>query len=388
MPTILTRVELNIKHSGVTLNESTVLNGFLDVALASIIVYSLLISLGAASYVVYKPKRGVEKASNVEIVVVSKANSSVRKSLQEVIRYHVGRYGRITLVVDEEAPLLGMLRGLRGVKLVVVPSSYRRDLVGKGRALQYFVDCCVHVDKWYVFIDDDNLILDDSFLYEIPIYDKKGYVAANGVLIPRPGRSSIAYVMDWIRFMDDVFLYRFFTGLIGKPLLGLHGDLLIVKGSVLKEIGFSRKTLTEDFEFASELVKRGYKTWQSATRVSIKSPNSVADLILQRGRWFRGIISGIKRCPIAMKTIVVLRSFTFSAGFLLLILLLPLISYIGYLLFVVPSGVYYMGTYTYGIYKSRKPYLLLLLPFFGLIEASSRLYGLIRVNSYVVIDKN
>lgn len=370
------------------LNESALLDKLLNIALIGIITYSLLITVGIAGYVIYKPKRSSEKAKNVEIVVVSKANASVRRSLQEVIKYHVEKYGEITVVVDDDAPLLGMLRRMRGIKLIEVPSSYRRDLIGKGRALQYFVECCVELDKWYVFIDDDNLILDDSFLYEIPVYERNGYVAANGVLVPRPGRSSVAYVMDWIRFMDDVFLYKFFTGLMGKPLLGMHGDLLIVKGKVLKEIGFSRRTLTEDFEFASELVRRGYKTWQSATRVSIKSPNSLTDLILQRGRWFRGIMSGIKRCPVAMKVIVVLRSFTFSVGFLLLLLLLPLVSYVGYLFFVVPSGVYYMSTYTYGVYKSRKPYLLLLLPFFGFIEATSRLYGLIHVNDYVVIDKN
>jgi len=370
------------------LNENVIVDELVNVALVGVITYSILVTLGVIGYAVYKPRRGDKKAENVEIIVVSKADHRVKNSLLEVVKYHVEKYGRVVVVVDEGAPLSSLLRKTKGVKLVEVPSGYRRDLIGKGRALQYFVDCCVDDNKWYVLIDDDNLVLDDSFLYEIPVYESEGCVAANGVLVPRPGRSNVAYVMDWIRFMDDILIYRFFTGLLGKPLLGLHGDLLIVKGSVLREVGFTRKTLTEDFEFASELVKRGYKTWQSATRVSIRSPNSVADLILQRGRWFKGIVSGIKRCPLYMKIVVILRSFTFSAGFLLLIILLPLMSYMGYLLFAVPSGIYYMSTYTYGVYKSKKPYLLLLLPFFGFIEASSRLYGLIHVNGFVVIDKN
>jgi len=72
--------------------------------------------------------------------------------------------------------------------------------------------------------------------------------------------------------MDDILIYRFFTGLLGKPLIGLHGDLLIVKGRVLKEIGFNRRTLTEDFEFASELIKRGYKHGSQLQEYQLKAP--------------------------------------------------------------------------------------------------------------------
>lgn len=363
-------------------------DSLVTIALFGIVAYSLLISIGIIGYALYKPCKSNRRANNVELVVVSKADHKVRNSLLQVIRYHVERFGRIIVVVDEGGPLVGLLRKTKGVRLVEVPSTYRQDLIGKGRALQFFVDCCVDVHKWYVFIDDDNLILDDSFLYEIPIYDEMGFVVANGVLIPRPGRSNIAYVMDWIRFVDDILLYRFFTGLLKKPLLGLHGDLLVVKGNVLREIGFNRKSLTEDFEFASELVKKGYRTWQSDTRVSIRSPNSLRDLVLQRGRWFKGIVSGIKRCPLPMKIVVILRSFTFSAGFILVLLLMPIVSYLSFIWFMIPSGLYYMSTYTYGVYKSKKPYLILLLPFFGLIEATSRIYGFMSVNGYVVIDKN
>jgi len=365
-----------------------VVDGIVTLILLSALSYSLLISMGAFSYFTYRPRRGSTRARNVEIVIVSKASEKVKNSLYEVLRYHVEKYGRVLLIVDEEAPLLPRLRGLRGVELIVVPSNYRRDLMGKGRALQYFVECCVDPSKWYVFIDDDNLILDDSFLYEIPVYEKLNYVAANGILIPRPGKSTVAYIMDWIRFVDDLFLFRFFTGLLGKPLLGLHGDLLIVKGNVLREVGFTKRTLTEDFEFAKELVKRGYKTWQSSTKVSIRSPNSVRDLIAQRGRWFKGVVTGMRGSPLLMKIVVIVRGFTFTVGVLVLMFLLPAISYIGYFWFIVPAGLYYAGTYIYGVYNSRKPHMIFLVPFFGFIEAVSRVYGLVNVNNYVVIDKN
>jgi len=352
------------------------------------LAYSLLLSIGLTGYIGYKPHRASFKANNYELVIVSKANEKVQRSLIESIKYHVSRFGHVTLVVDEGAPLLNTLRYFKGVKLIVVPSNYRRDLMGKGRALNYFVEHFVSPDKWYVFIDDDNLILDDSFLYEIPYYEANGFVAGNGILLPRPGKSKMAYAMDWIRYIDDLTLYRFFTGLLGKPLIGLHGELLIVKGAVLKEIGFNNRSLTEDFRFAIELVKRKYKTWQSNTRISIKSPNSIRDLMIQRGRWFKGLISDIKYSPTPMKLIVGFRSFAWVLNSIISIMFFPVLIYLGLVWYILPGSLYYFASYTYGVIRSKEPYLFFLIPLFGFIEASSRIYGLIEVSDFIVIDKN
>jgi hypothetical protein len=48
------------------------------------------------------------------------------------------------------------------IKVVRVPRDYRSDLIGKGRAMHYFIENYVAADKWYCFIDDDNLLLDDN----------------------------------------------------------------------------------------------------------------------------------------------------------------------------------------------------------------------------------
>ena len=37
--------------------------------------------------------------------------------------------------------------------------------------------------------------------------------------------------MDFIRKYDDVTVFRFFTGLLGIPYIGMHGEMLTVKGS-------------------------------------------------------------------------------------------------------------------------------------------------------------
>lgn len=337
----------------------------------------------------YRPKRGERKAENVELVIVSKANHKVEKALFECISYHKKKFSqyRLRIVVDEGSELIPKLREHQQ-ELVIVPNTYRRDLIGKGRAINYFIETEAEPGKWYAFIDDDNLVLDDDFLYEIPYYEKKGYVAMNPILLPRKGKSTVAYIMDFIRYFEDITIFRFFTGLLKKPLIGFHGELLTVRGDVLKEIGFSHRSLVEDFRFSSEISRRGYKVWQSRTKVSIKSPNSVIDLMRQRGRWFKGLIRDWRYCPNPMKIIVALRLIIWMVGVIGSWALSPLwFLFWGPFYPAIPGGLYYWLIYIYGILKANKPHYFFLIPIFGIIEVSS-IYAGIRQKEYVVIDKN
>jgi cellulose synthase/poly-beta-1,6-N-acetylglucosamine synthase-like glycosyltransferase len=183
----------------------------------------------------YRPQRGKKKAENVECVLVSVANYKVKKSLLECIAYTKEKLdNHLWLLVDEGSESIPQFQEN---SLVIVPASYRKDLIGKGRAINYFIE-----------------------------------------------------------------------------LAGLHGELLTVKGKVLKEIGYNNPSIVEDFRFASELVRRGYKTWQSVTKVSIKSPNSIGDLIKQRGRWFKGIAMEWRYCPLLMKEITGLKLLIWVLG--------------------------------------------------------------------------
>lgn len=335
----------------------------------------------------YKPRRAGVRATNVECVIVSVANRKVERSLFECIE-QAKRVLKVPVrvVVDEGSELIDKLREELGDGVVIVPSSYRRDLVGKGRALNYFVEHHVSPDKWYIFLDDDNLVLDDNILYEIPYYELMGYAAANPVLVPRRGRSNLTYIMDHMRLFNDITLHRFFTGLFKSPLLGLHGELLTVRGSVLKEVGFGHRSLAEDYYFATELVKRGYRTWQSATRVSIKSPHSLEDLFKQRGRWFKGVLMNWGNSPLAMKAMLGFRLAIWAVG-VYGWLLIPLWLLSGLFPYVVLIGLCYWAVYLYGIWKAGSILYLPLLPFFSVLESLSSIAGL-RLNQFNVIQKD
>ena len=389
-------------------------------------LYSINVLMGLFG-LLYKPRASSVKSTKVEIVIVSVASRYVKRSLFECIKKTKEAFQNVPLsvVVDEDADLLdelidarksfgniikfvngsngeyqqmlsqtGHFSGGNVFNLIVVPSGYRRDLVGKGRALSYFTSSnSLDKDKWYAFIDDDNVILDDKFLYEIPYYDQRGYFACNPTLVPRPGKNTTCYIMDWIRYFDDNTIFRLFTGVLKKPLVGLHGEMLCAKGSILSSIGYNRSTIVEDFGFATEMVKRDLKTWHSSTRVSIKSPNSVYDLCRQRARWFRGIWADYKHCPPLMKLIVGIRLIGWTTGFVGSWAVSPLWAFwpveLWIFIFISIGGVYIWMVYIFAILKTKQPlYRMLFIPAFGLFESSAMWIAKKQHTGFVVIDKN
>jgi cellulose synthase/poly-beta-1,6-N-acetylglucosamine synthase-like glycosyltransferase len=371
---------------------------FITTALWSISSILVLICIPALAY---KPKKVSYPTKNLELVIITIANYKVRNSLYETIR-NVEEFSRkyslwYWIVIDEGAELENELKKLYKEHVIIVPKNYKPYLSGKVRAINYFVRNYVNDNKWYSFLDDDNLILTDDFLYEIPYYENKGYVATNPILVPRYGKSIITFVMDSIRYFDDLLFFRFFTGVLKRPLIGLHGELLTAKGSVLKEVGWEFRTLTEDFRFAGELVKRGYKTWQSRTKVSIKSPNSIGDLLKQRGRWFKGISSDVMKTPPIMMFITSIRLLTWilgifaswAVGIIVGVNIAPWLT--------LPGGFYYWFAYIFGLLNYTKRYsynnkkivlgLLFTLPIIGTLEGISWIFGL-RIKKFIVIDKN
>lgn len=368
--------------------------------------YTVFAILGILANVFYKAHSEEHMAKNVHFVIVTKASRSVKNTLEECLEYTIKNFNRttkypITILINQHAYLEPELKKIANkeanVKIVKVPSSYKKELVGKGRAMQYFIENCVKKQNpWYVFIDDDNLITDDKFLYEIPYYEKRGYVVSNPVLMPRRGNSSIAYSMDFIRYFDDLMIFRYFTGLLKKPLLGLHGELLMAKGQFLKQLdSYNIPSVTEDFVFGSQIVANQSKSWQSATVVSIKSPNTIMDLIKQRGRWYQGINMYLKRSPNKVQLLVKLRLILWNLSIFTGWILLPLWIFfwfmpanLFYIFFL--GALYYWAAYLYGTWKTKNPLTLLFIPIYGILESLSIWYNVFRkpAEGFEVINKD
>jgi egghead protein (zeste-white 4 protein) len=370
--------------------------------------YSINVILGMIGRYFYKVKRSDYKTTKLELVLVSVANKKVKKSLFETVN-HTLLYFRdvqFNIVVDEGAELLEDLIALArstelekekklrssSLKIIIVPNEYNKNLLAKGRAMNYFIENVVRPDKWYTFFDDDNLLMDDRFVYEIPYYEKLGYVACNPVVYTRQGRSILTTVMDWIRFFEDITVFRFFTGVTKRPWIGLHGEMLTVRGDILKEIGYTKSSIAEDFYFATRLIIKKYKVWQSDTRVSLRPPNNIKDLCKQRARWFKGIWMDIKDCPLPMRIIVGYRMISWTMGIFGSWLFSPLwIFWFNdpLILFEIAIGGFWTWVlFVYSIIKTRQPLrYILYIPIFGVIE-SMAFWMPYNTKKFVVIDKN
>ena len=345
---------------------------------------------------------------DVEFVIVSKASFNVLDVLEKTIEHVKAKFPEYALwvVVDEGSEGIPTLKALSRsprtrFRLVVVPREYNKG-AHKARALNYFVEHYVREDRWYVLLDDDSYPLDRNFLYEIDENEALVYV---GILTPRKGRSLLAWLADAIRFHGEITRNRFALIKLRKPLFGLHGELLIVHGRVLKLIGFNTNSLAEDTWFAAKLIERGIPVTQTRSRVSILSPGSITDLWRQRSRWNLGVLKDIikGRYPASLtisKGLEIMLWLTgpityFGAFFIvknhLRNILPPLAAY----LFLVSGSLIVLLAYT--LYPTLSMGLrgfllsLALLPLTTFLEANSVLYAVVNyskiLNNFVVIDK-
>jgi hypothetical protein len=362
----------------------------------------MYIVFGLVGLLAYRPDSGEERADNVRFVMTTVASETVRPALTEAIEHQLEQFDDYELFVlldqgsDMEAELVADGR----VRTVVVPDSFSCEATAKGRAIQYFIETVVagEPDSWYAFLDDDNLLLDDSILYEIPVYERRGYGAANPVLVPRPGRSMATFVMDHLRTLDDLTVFRTFTGLLGKPGVGFHGELLTVRGDVLVDVGFDRSSIVEDYAFATRLIERDIPVWQTASRVSILSPHTMEALFKQRRRWYLGLWREQFRSPPFAVVAMGLRMFTWTFALLSGILILPLwlLASAGVSVPTVINGFVMTGTlvywiaYLYGVSRTGRewPKHLLLVPVYSVLEAATAVYSIYYwTEDFVVIEK-
>ncbi|MFD1647564.1 glycosyltransferase family 2 protein [Haloarchaeobius litoreus] len=366
------------------------------------LAFTGMVGLGLLSSALYSTERAEEPVENLRLVIPTVAAEHVRPALVETIEHTVSNFPEyeVYCVLDEGSDLEDELDVLDDVTTVVVPASFDCEAVAKGRAIQYFIETVVDdaPGHWYGFIDDDNRILDDTFCYEIPHYEARGYRAMNPVLVPRQGRSVLTFMTDHIRYVDDISIYRLFNGVLGRPYLGFHGELLCARGDLLREVGFDRDTIVEDFAFALELAKRDVKVWQSATRVSVLSPHDVQSFLDQRARWYLGIARYLPRAPVVSQVVVGLRIAIWTVAVTSSWVFVPL-WVLGYGLalpgwFVVLlalGGLLYIGTIALGARRIgglRGTALLALTPVYALLEQIVPLYALwTGEREFVVIEK-
>lgn len=146
-------------------------------------IYSVFVIIGIVGFH-YKAESAPTRANNVEFVIISQASRKVKNSLLDCISNTRIQFPWVplSLVIDEGSELTDDLLRLVNVtqqqitttnlkdstivhqkesiiarqrhtskelKIIIVPDRYRKDLVGKGRAINYFIDgYVIDENKW------------------------------------------------------------------------------------------------------------------------------------------------------------------------------------------------------------------------------------------------
>jgi beta-1,4-mannosyltransferase len=255
---------------------------------------------------------------------------------------------RVDVIAEDGADVAPLMRWLDDigalgtrVRVHVVPTSYSTPNGArfKTRANHYAMEARRVFDEntagTYVYhLDDDTSIAADTAasLAEF-IESGRGHLLAQGVLaFPRElTPSRLCWLADAIRPADDLTRFAFFTGFLGTPLGGLHGEHVVVRADVEDEIGWDfPDTVIEDAYFALEFAKRYPRRATTLNSYSYgASPSSVHDLIRQRRRWIEGLLRLIKnpRLPLRSKLPLTYSVLTWALAPLQFIGLALVISY-------------------------------------------------------------
>lgn len=217
------------------------------------------------------------------------------------------------------------------VRVLVVPAEYKtkNGTKYKARANQYAVEIRRKEGEntksdWIYHLDDDTAVGSDtiSSIAETINKDTGRYHLAQGILtFPHELSGSVlSKLTDSIRPIDDLTKFYFFTKLLKRPLVGLHGEHLLLRSSIedLIEWDFGPNAITEDAEFALHFSNRFKNSSTFLNSFSYgASPESISDLIKQRRRWSKGLIDLVVRTkvPFLLKVPIGYMVLNWATGF-------------------------------------------------------------------------
>ncbi len=225
-------------------------------------------------------------------------NSVLQNSPNNLVNY------RIDIIVDEGSEAISYLKEKfesPRVQILVVPKSYRTQngAKHKGRANQYALEVRRLAgentpDMVIYHLDDDTGVRADTISSIAEFASSSKYDLAQGVLtFPHDLCPSwFCRMADSVRPSDDLSRFYLFTGALHTPLVGLHGEHLLVRASVEDEIGWDKLSKVEDAYFALKFSgKFPGKSTFLPSMVYGASPESVSSLVRQRKRWVTGLIN-------------------------------------------------------------------------------------------------
>ncbi len=254
--------------------------------------------------------------------------------------------------------------------LVIVPKDYqtKNHSLNKSRALQYATD--YHIsrgentpDIWLFHLDDDASVGQDTvaaIAEHIKFKGHRFYIAQGVLAFPHHlSKSIIAKFADSMRPTDDLTRFYFFTALLKTPLVGLHGENLLVRSDVEANIGWDsgNRPISDDSCFGLRFSEKypGKSSFLPAFTYGA-SPSNVKDMLRQRRRWLvdltnLGIYGPLPwRYRLLLIYSVIFWSSMATQNIMLVILILEGLHLIGFELITPPMAVMWAFTFSFWIW--------------------------------------
>jgi cellulose synthase/poly-beta-1,6-N-acetylglucosamine synthase-like glycosyltransferase len=281
-------------------------------------ISAIISSLGFAN----RCKMKSTSRKEVDIVITTIGRANLFGCIKNVIdRTLEVSNGKIYLLTEPSVDgRITEYAAIRGIEILIVPNDWTNGKA-KGKAIWWFSHNIADKDKWYMFLDDDSYPMDNKFQEDAAWAEDNNRLVGNCIIVPRKGRSLIAHLADNLRYADDKGAFALSLGIVGKCLFGMHGEGMLVKGSILKSSWNNITSIVEDAEFG---IKAGYNTkaFQSRTEISILSPHSVNGFLVQRRRWYVGLWSILHKFPVASRCLVGIRLLAWSIGWISIVALM------------------------------------------------------------------
>ncbi len=180
---------------------------------------------------------------------------------------------------------------------ILVPDSFQTRFARyKARALEFFrLEIQLQDNDWVLHLDEESVIDAQGVAACLDFCLRSPHLMGQGTILYNNRnfwRHPLIAIADCIRVGDDLARFYLQFAYLHKPIFGIHGSFLLVNGKVANEITWDLSdSLTEDYEFSVQYMKRGYSCGYVDGVVREQSPESILDFLKQRRRWLVGIRS-------------------------------------------------------------------------------------------------
>ncbi|TPX61528.1 hypothetical protein PhCBS80983_g01019 [Powellomyces hirtus] len=262
------------------------------------IPYTLICFIGLALPLRNAPKPQIASATNqprridnLYILTVTKGDNKAAVMRAWDAHKHLEQLDpcvRVHVLTDEP-------NHFEGINCYTCPKTFTtKQSKYKARALEWYRQTMRYTEHdWILHLDEESVIDDESVRRVLEFIKwKKEYTWGQGVIMYNQyhfWKNPFYTVADALRVGDDLSRFHLQYTYFHCPVFGAHGSFLLTNGAVENAVTWDLGSLTEDFQFAVQAWRLGFRCGSIAGIVREQSPLDLIGFLKQRRRWFVGI---------------------------------------------------------------------------------------------------